>query len=473
MYGWAWSLTSLMPRRGRLTTIAVLASITVSTSARASALPFAVGSGEARLAASFASRAISYPPRRAAFVVFKSEARLELWADAGSGAWQFVRSYLVRASSGRLGPKLRQGDHQVPEGVYAIDALNPRSNYHLSMRIGYPNAFDRERAREDGRVQLGGDIMIHGGNASDGCLPVGDRAVEELFALTDRIGVENTIAILSPLDLRRVGVAAAYSRASQRPAWLAALYASIADALRDFPLQPEDESIVVAKHPIAKKPRCKPYDAADCVTRCRGGDVASCGRAGLLYEGGRGVAGDSAKAWSFLRKACAEGDALGCGELGELLIADDGMRRDAARGAELAQAACDGGDGHACVHLVQLCSDRTIYPQTREQCTDDYSQRLYERAVKMLHGDCSGWGAFDCYTLGTMYERSDPRTAFRFAASSCRDGDSAGCYSLGELYEDQGDAALARKSFARACEIGDSRGCERTGVAAQSAASER
>jgi len=125
---------------------------------------------ERRLAKRFARRGVPYPPQSVALVALKNEGRLELWADGGAG-FTFVRSYLVQATSGRLGPKLRQGDHQVPEGVYRVSALNPRSRYHLSLRLDYPNVFDQARGAEDGRTTLGGDIMIHGDRVSDGCLP--------------------------------------------------------------------------------------------------------------------------------------------------------------------------------------------------------------------------------------------------------------------------------------------------------------
>src|SRR5215467_4465409 len=85
--------------------------------------PGALVAAEQRMGARFASLGVAYPPRGVTLVAFKSEARLELWADAGD-RWRFVRSYLIRATSGRLGPKLREGDHQVPEGVYRIAALN-------------------------------------------------------------------------------------------------------------------------------------------------------------------------------------------------------------------------------------------------------------------------------------------------------------------------------------------------------------
>jgi hypothetical protein len=386
----------------------------------------ALAQAEERLAPYFAHGGIPYPPRSVALVALKSEARLELWADGGGG-WKFVRSYLVRASSGGLGPKRRAGDHQVPEGVYGIEALNPDSRYHLSMRIGYPNAFDRAHAAEDGRTRLGGDIMIHGSNVSDGCLPVGDTAVEELFALAARVGTENVRVIISPLDLRRVDARVAWARATERPPWLRELYGAIANALADFALPIRDVPVVTARRLVVGRPRCKAYDEADCVRRCSAGDMASCGRAGLMYELGRRVTADATKAWRFLEKACAGGDALGCAELSQLYVTDDGLRRDTTRAAELAEAACNAGDGHGCRYLARLCIDRLIYPGTREQCSREYSRRLYERAVATLQQDCAGWGAYDCYTLATMYADGDPETALRFAAASCRAGDPGGC----------------------------------------------
>ena len=75
-----------------------------------------------------------------------------------------------------------EGDKQVPEGFYRIELLNPNSRYHLSLRVNYPNADDIERAREDRRdlLNLGGDIMIHGGAESIGCIAIGNPAIEHL-----------------------------------------------------------------------------------------------------------------------------------------------------------------------------------------------------------------------------------------------------------------------------------------------------
>lgn len=113
------------------------------------------------------------------FRVFKREQELEVWARAaGAEAFVLVNTYPVCEVSGELGPKRRQGDLQIPEGFYTIDVFNPASRFHLSMRVDYPNAVDR--VRSPGQA-LGGDIYIHGGCATIGCVPVTDEYIEELY----------------------------------------------------------------------------------------------------------------------------------------------------------------------------------------------------------------------------------------------------------------------------------------------------
>jgi TPR repeat protein len=421
----------------------------------ADVLPGELAGVEERVAAYFASRGLAFPPRGVTLVALKREARLELWADPGDG-WNFVRSYLIRASSGGLGPKLRQGDHQVPEGVYRIAALNPASSYHLSLRMDYPNAFDRARASEEDRTRLGGDIMIHGGAVSDGCLPIGDSAIEEIFALVDRVGMANVSVIVSPLDFRRE----LRAPKTNGPAWLPELYASIASALEPFRL-PVDDPPVPGRAMRKARAVCKPYDAVDCARRCERRDAASCGRAGLMYEGELGVAADLTRAWSFLRQACEGGDAFGCAELARLYVSDDGPRRNAARAAELAERACEVGDGHGCAYLARLCTDRILYPAARGGCGPERVRRLLDAAVAYLGADCRGWGAHDCSRLASLYVPGNPRAAFRFAAGACDGGDAGGCHALARLVEEGGDAVRAAALYARACQRGSSAACER------------
>ena len=86
----------------------------------------------------------------------------------------------------------------MPEGVYRLTHLNPASSYHLSIRVDYPNAFDRARGAEDGRANLGGDIYIHGKAVSIGCLAIGDDNIEELFTLVADTGLANARIVLAP-----------------------------------------------------------------------------------------------------------------------------------------------------------------------------------------------------------------------------------------------------------------------------------
>lgn len=149
----------------------------------------------------FAKAKVAYPPRDVALIALKQERKLELWAR-DSGEFRFIRDYRIQAASGVAGPKLRQGDRQVPEGIYRIAGLNPNSQYHLSMKINYPNEFDLYHAMEEGRDDPGSDIFIHGRAVSIGCLAVGDEAIEELFVLTARTGAENVKVVIAPHDPR-------------------------------------------------------------------------------------------------------------------------------------------------------------------------------------------------------------------------------------------------------------------------------
>lgn len=111
--------------------------------------------------------------------IFKREKLLELWMRAEDQRFVLFRSYPICTYSGQLGPKLRQGDYQAPEGFYRVSAsqLNPRSQYHLSFNLGYPNAYDRAHGR------TGDFLMVHGSCVSIGCYAMGDQAIEEIYTL--------------------------------------------------------------------------------------------------------------------------------------------------------------------------------------------------------------------------------------------------------------------------------------------------
>jgi len=141
-------------------------------------------------------------PKQLALLAFKEEQIIEVWGKQEQ-TWRKITTYPFTAMSGALGPKLREGDGQIPEGLYCIEILNPNSSYHLSLRVNYPNDFDRAMAERDGRTRLGGDIYLHGKNATVGCIPVGDPAIEELFALVYAAGLPQVHVILAPRDFRK------------------------------------------------------------------------------------------------------------------------------------------------------------------------------------------------------------------------------------------------------------------------------
>jgi len=186
----------------------------------------------ARLLPAFQAAGRIYPPERFILVGFKQERRLDLIAVDEDGTMAPIVSYPILAASGDLGPKLKMGDGQVPEGFYKIESLNPNSAYHLSLRLDYPNAFDRARAEIEGRTDLGGDIMIHGRSVSAGCLAMGDPAVEDLFVLAAETGWHDAEVLLCPYDFRNPpdGVTLPTT-----PDWLPGLYEQIQRALANLP----------------------------------------------------------------------------------------------------------------------------------------------------------------------------------------------------------------------------------------------
>lgn len=111
--------------------------------------------------------------------IFKEEAVLEVWRQKDDGHYYLLKSYPICNYSGKLGPKQSQGDRQAPEGFYVVsrDQLNPRSHYHLSFNIGYPNAFDRAYGR------TGNNIMVHGDCKSAGCYAMTDAMIEEIYIM--------------------------------------------------------------------------------------------------------------------------------------------------------------------------------------------------------------------------------------------------------------------------------------------------
>ncbi|MGJ3265488.1 MAG: L,D-transpeptidase family protein [Salinarimonas sp.] len=111
--------------------------------------------------------------------VFKMESELEVWKKGGDGRYALLDTYPICRWSGQLGPKMREGDRQAPEGFYAVSPalMNPNSSFYLSFNTGFPNAFDRANGR------TGSFLMVHGSCTSRGCFAMTDEAIAEVYAL--------------------------------------------------------------------------------------------------------------------------------------------------------------------------------------------------------------------------------------------------------------------------------------------------
>lgn len=111
--------------------------------------------------------------------LFKQEAELEVWKQDRNGRYALLKTYPICRWSGDLGPKIREGDRQAPEGFYSITPaqMNPQSAYYLSFNMGYPNAYDKAWGR------TGSQLMVHGDCSSRGCYAMTDEQISEIYAL--------------------------------------------------------------------------------------------------------------------------------------------------------------------------------------------------------------------------------------------------------------------------------------------------
>src|SRR5207237_967484 len=134
-----------------------------TSTARAEATP--------RIEALFKLAKVGYPPAQLYYRVFKKENEVELWAGNEGRELSLIKKYAICYASGGLGPKREEGDLQVPEGFYVFDEFNDKSNYHLALRVSYPNASDRVLGTPG---KLGGLIYMHGNCVSIGCIAMED-----------------------------------------------------------------------------------------------------------------------------------------------------------------------------------------------------------------------------------------------------------------------------------------------------------
>ena len=130
----------------------------------------------------FEKAGLQWPPKQLYLRSFKYDSQLEIWVRNDSKEqYKLFKTYKVCALSGSLGPKRMEGDYQVPEGFYYINVFNPKSTYHMSLGINYPNASDLMLSDS---AQPGSEIYIHGSCITVGCIPIMDSQIEEVYLLS-------------------------------------------------------------------------------------------------------------------------------------------------------------------------------------------------------------------------------------------------------------------------------------------------
>jgi len=149
--------------------------------------------------------------------VFKESRELELWMAGADGGYRKFWTFAICYYSGGLGPKEKAGDEQAPEGFYAVSArsLNPRSAYHMSLDVGYPNRLDLAQGRS------GSKLLIHGDCLSRGCLAMTNRGIEDIYTLVDaalRQGQTEIPVHIFPFRMTEANVKR-HSQSPWRPFW--------------------------------------------------------------------------------------------------------------------------------------------------------------------------------------------------------------------------------------------------------------
>lgn len=147
------------------------------------------------LRAEFKKKNLNYDSSELYLRSFKSQNELEIWVrNNDSDTFTLFKTYKICALSGILGPKRAEGDRQVPEGLYFITDFNPRSEFYLSMYVNYPNFSDRLLSDQS---RPGGDIYIHGGCFTIGCMPMTDDVIQEIYTvcLNSRLNGQTNIPI--------------------------------------------------------------------------------------------------------------------------------------------------------------------------------------------------------------------------------------------------------------------------------------
>ncbi len=146
-----------------------------------SRVAYAMKLKEDTLKKQFAAAGLQWPAKQIYIRSFKYDSQLEVWVrNSSNEPFKLFKTYRVCAMAGALGPKRMQDDYQVPEGFYYVNQFNPRSSYHLSLGINYPNESDKILSDS---ITPGGGIYIHGSCVTVGCIPIQDPQIEELYLL--------------------------------------------------------------------------------------------------------------------------------------------------------------------------------------------------------------------------------------------------------------------------------------------------
>jgi hypothetical protein len=187
----------------------------------------------AKLKPLFAAQQIAYPPQSMTWIALKEEKQLLLFAKNKSGTYKQILSYPIIGTSGVAGPKLKEGDKQVPEGFYKIAGFRPNLVAHIGMDVNYPNDSDRRHAQAEKRHNLGCDILIHGSKWSTGCLAMGNEPIEEMFVLAHDVGAKNISLLFAPCNLLQAKPTVDFKK---QPSWLRDLYRELRREMARYPL---------------------------------------------------------------------------------------------------------------------------------------------------------------------------------------------------------------------------------------------
>ncbi|SEA50171.1 L,D-transpeptidase catalytic domain [Arachidicoccus rhizosphaerae] len=150
---------------------------------------------ENTLREAFGKKGLIWPAREIYIRSFKYDSQLEVWArNSDNEPFKLFKTYKVCVMAGTIGPKRIEGDYQVPEGFYYISGFNPRSEYHLSLKLNYPNESDKLLSD---KVKPGGGIYIHGNCVSVGCIPLQNDQIDEVYLLATaaRLNGQNYIPV--------------------------------------------------------------------------------------------------------------------------------------------------------------------------------------------------------------------------------------------------------------------------------------